>query len=130
MPPTFLHIQEVLEVHRNQIELYGGSEGIRDLGLLVSAIAMPQAGFGGQYLHADIFEMAAAYLFHLAKNHPFIDGNKRTASMAAFTFLHLNGQTLTATEEEFEKVVLAAAQSEMDKQQIAAFFRINSQPMA
>ncbi len=130
MPPTFLHIQEVLEVHRNQIELYGGSEGIRDLGLLESAIAMPQAGFGGQYLHADIFEMAAAYLFHLAKNHPFIDGNKRTASMAAFTFLHLNGQTLTATEEEFEKVVLAAAQSEMDKQQIAAFFRINSQPMA
>lgn len=130
MAPTFLHIQEVLEVHRNQIELYGGSEGIRDIGLLESAIAMPQAGFGGQYLHTDIFEMAAAYLFHIAKNHPFIDGNKRTASMAAFTFLHVNGQTLTATEEEYEKVVLAAAQSELDKKQIAAFFRINSQPMA
>lgn len=127
MNPIFLHINEVLRIHASQIELFGGSDGVRDLGLLESAIAMPQAGFGGQFLHADLFTMAAAYLFHIAKNHPFIDGNKRTAAMAAFTFLDMNGFELMASDEDYERVVLAAATSELDKEAIAEFFRANTQ---
>ena len=73
----FLTLDDVLESHREQIRVYGGSEGLRDLGLLESAIAQPPAGFGGVPLHRDLYEMAAAYLFHLVQNHPFIDGNKR-----------------------------------------------------
>jgi death on curing protein len=88
---------------------------------------MPQAGFGGQFLHADIFEMAAAYLFHIAKYHPFIDGNKRTAAISAFTFLDMNGVELTASDEDYERVVLAAATSKLGKEAIAEFFRANTQ---
>ena len=81
MSPDFLTLDEVLEIHRDQIERYGGAAGIRDLGLLQSALAQPSATFGGQYLHADLHEMAAAYLYHLVQNHPFLDGNKSTIGM-------------------------------------------------
>ena len=74
--PDFLQTSDLLRLHTDQITRYGGDPGIRDLGLLGSAIAQPQAGFGGQFLHADIFEMAAAYLFHIVQNHPCLDGNK------------------------------------------------------
>ena len=70
MTPEFLSLAEALEIHRDQIERYGGNTGIRDLGLLQSALAMPAAGFGERYLHTDLFEMAAAYLFHIVQNHP------------------------------------------------------------
>jgi death-on-curing protein len=83
MPPVFLNLAEVLEIHRDQIERYGGQPGIRDLDLLQSALAMPAAGFGDRYLHEDLLEMAAAYLFHIARNHPFVDGNKRTVAAAS-----------------------------------------------
>ena len=79
MRPLFLTLEEVREIHIDQIERYGGGPGIRDISLLQSAIAMPAAGFGEQYLHGDLFEMAAAYLFHLVQNHPFVDGNKNLA---------------------------------------------------
>lgn len=72
--PEFLRLDDLLEIHRDQIERYGGVLGARDIGLLQSAIAQPCATFAGNYLHADLFEMAAAYLFHIARNHPFIDG--------------------------------------------------------
>jgi len=72
------------------IKTYGGSEGLRDAGLLHSAIAVPQASFGGNYLHAGLFEMAAAYLYHIVQNHPFVDGNKRTGAAAAIVFLAMN----------------------------------------
>jgi death-on-curing protein len=72
--PVFLTLGEVIEIHHDQIERYGGDSGIRDLGLLQSAMAMPAAGFGGRYLHADLCEMAAAYLFHITQNYPFVDG--------------------------------------------------------
>jgi len=88
--PRFLSVQRVLALHSLQLKLFGGSEGVRDQSLLESAIAMPATSFGGQYVHADLAEMAAAYLFHLNKNHPFIDGNKRTATAAALVFLKLN----------------------------------------
>jgi death on curing protein len=124
--PTFLTLDEVIEIHRDMIERYGGSLGIRDEGLLESAVAMPQAGFCGQYLHSSVFEMAAAYLFHIVKNHPFVDGNKRTSAMAAFTFLKLNQLTLNAGELQFERLVRAAAEGKLGKEKIAEFFQKNS----
>ena len=89
--PIFLNLAEVVELHRRGIEQFGGPPEIRDLGLLESALAMPAAGFGGQYLHPDLATMAAAYLFHLVTNHAFIDGNKRIGAIAASTFLLMNG---------------------------------------
>ena len=76
---VFLTLAEVIEIHTDQIKRYGGTDAIRDMGLLSSAVAMPYASFHDTFLHADIFEMAAAYAFHVSQNHPFIDGNKRTA---------------------------------------------------
>ena len=126
MGPVFLELYEVVEIHRDQVERYGGSLGIRDPGLLQSALAVPRSGFGDQFFHSDLFEMAAAYLFHIVSNHPFIDGNKRVGAMAAFTFLELNGITLTASPASFEKVVREVAQGNMDKAGVAAFFRKHS----
>ena len=126
MYPTFLTLDEVIEIQRDLIERYGGSPGIRDQGLLESAVATPQAGLGEQYLHSSVFEMAAAYLFHIVKNHPFVDGNKRTGAMAAFTFLKLNQQTLNAGEVRFERLVRAAAEGKLGKEKIAEFFQKNS----
>jgi death-on-curing protein len=72
--PILLNLDEVVEIHRDMIERYGGSPGIRDMGLLQSAVAVPPAFFGGKYLHTGLFDMAAAYLFHLVQNHPFLEG--------------------------------------------------------
>lgn len=94
----FLNSDQVLKVHRSLIERYGGSDGIRDVGLLESAIAQPQPMFGGAFLHSDILEMAAAYLFHLVRNHPFIDGNKRIGAAAAIVFFALKDVLLEADE--------------------------------
>jgi len=121
--PTFLGLEEVLQIHADQIERHGGSSGIRDLGLLESAIAMPQASFGGQLLHADIFEMAAAYLFHIVRNHPFVDGNKRGGTAAALVFLRLNGVSIRVTNAALVKTVLAVAQGKIGKAAVAEFFR-------
>ena len=126
MAPVFLGLDEVIEIHWDMIERYGGSAGIRDMGLLQSAVAMPQAGFGSEFLHADLFEMAAAYLFHIVQNHPFIDGNKRVGSMAAFTFLTLNGLTLAAPETDFELVVLEVARGRLNKAAIVEFLKTHS----
>lgn len=121
--PQFLSVEDVIEIHADQIQRYGGSLGIRDVELLKSALGMPEAGFGEQYLHADLCEMAAAYLYHIVQNHPFIDGNKRTGTMTAFVFLRLNGLTLEAPEPAFETLVLEAAQGQVGKESIAKFFR-------
>src|ERR1039458_2422819 len=88
--PKFLTLEQVLEIHRVQLDLYGGQDGIRDLGSLESAVAQPEAGFGDQYLHPFPFGMAAAYAYHIAENQPFVDGNKRTALDCALTFLAAN----------------------------------------
>jgi len=126
MDPTFLSLAEVLEIHRDQIKRYGGDPGIRDLGLLQSALAMPGAGFGGGFLHGDLYEMAAAYLFHIVQNHPFVDGNKRTGAVAALVFLALNDMETNADESLLEEIVLAAAHGKADKTAIAEFFRTKS----
>jgi death on curing protein len=119
----FLHLDDILDIHREQIELYGGSAGVRDAGLLESACAMPTAGFGDQYLHKDIFEMAAAYLFHITQNHPFVDGNKRTATFAALLFLEINDALGDIDLNGFEEVVLGVATGKLDKAAAAGFFR-------
>lgn len=126
MTPIFLTLDEVIEIHRDMIERYRGSTGIRDLGLLESAVAMPQAGMGDQYFHSSLFEMAAAYLFHIVQNHPFVDGNKRVGAMAAFVFLKLNSFTLNVREAEFEQVVRQVAEGQMKKEKIAEFLQKNS----
>jgi death-on-curing protein len=125
--PVFLTLGEVIEIHRDQIERYGGDPGLRDLGLLQSAMAMPAAGFGGRYLHTDLFEMAAAYLFHITQNHPFIDGNKQTGAVASLVFLSLNNVEIESDEKEFERIVLGVAQGKIEKASVAEFFRKNSQ---
>jgi death-on-curing protein len=124
--PTFLTLDEIIAIHRDQVERYGGSLGVRDWGLLKSAIAMPAASFGGQYLHSDVYEMAAAYLFHLVQNHPFIDGNKRVGAVAADVFLALNDVQLTATEDDYAELVLSVARGETSKSSAAEFFRAHT----
>ncbi len=113
--PRFLSLDNVLGLHRDTIAMEGGLPGVRDLGLLESAVMMPQQQFGGDYLHPDLAAMAAAYLYHLAANHPFMDGNKRVAAMAAFVFLDVNGHDLTASPDAFEAVVMGVANGTVTK---------------
>src|SRR5215467_9125742 len=103
----FLPETLILAIHEDQIRLYGGAYGVRDAAALDAAIHMPQAQFEGQFLHTTIFHMAAAYGFHLCQNHPFIDGNKRTAGMAMFTFLQLNGIEPDASEPDYYGVIMS-----------------------
>lgn len=119
----FLTLDDIIESHQNQIDTYGGSHGIRDIGLLESAIAQPEASFGGRYLHADIFEMAAAYLYHLVMNHPFVDGNKRVGLEAALIFLDVNNENLNCSDEELVDLVLKTTAGQVGKREIAEFFR-------
>jgi death on curing protein len=129
MDPIFLTLDEVLEIHRDQIERHGGSECIRDLGLLKSAIAMPTATFGSQFLHSNLFEMAAAYLFHLVQNHPFIDGNKRVGAAATNVFLFVNAIHFAPDEDEYTRLVLSVAIGELKNADIAEFLRANGSPL-
>lgn len=121
MEPNFLSFEDVIEIHRDQIVRYGGASGIRDVGLLQSAVLMPLSQFGGKFLHKDLFEMAAAYLFHLAKNHPFIDGNKRVGLVAALMFLALNGYEVSADGKKLEKLVLDVVEGKKTKEQAGQF---------
>ncbi|MEX0979107.1 MAG: type II toxin-antitoxin system death-on-curing family toxin [Pirellulales bacterium] len=125
MSLEFLSLEDIIALHRDQIARYGGLVEIRDWSLLKSAAAMPMASFAGQYLHADICEMAAAYLFHLVQNHPFLDGNKRVGTVAADVFLALNGFELAATRDELFDLVLSVARGETSKSAVAEFFRAN-----
>lgn len=125
--PVFLGFDEVIEIHNDQIKRYGGHPGILDIGLLKSAVAMPAAGFGENYFHTDIYEMVAAYLYHIVRNHPFIDGNKRTGAVSSVVFLMMNGIEINADEDSFEKMVLSTAEGKMDKAAIAQFFKTNSE---
>src|ERR1051326_7121024 len=107
--PIFLTLEEVLELHQTQIATYGGTLGIRDMGLLDSAVNAPAATFGGEFLHSDFASMAAALLFSIVMNHPFLDGNKRTGSLAAYVFLQINDVQFEPDETEFCDITLACA---------------------
>jgi len=115
----FLTLAEVIEIHNDQIQRYGGHAGIRDMNLLSSAAAMPYASFSGTFLHADIYEMAAAYAFHISQNHPFIDGNKRTALASALVFLELNGTGISYPEGKLYEAMIKLASGKMSKNEFA-----------
>ena len=121
--PLFLTLAEVIEIHAYQIGHFGGSQGIRDIDLLKSAVAMPEMSYAGIMLHKDVYEMAAAALFHIAENHPFIDGNKRTGAMAALVFLDINGIDFNASDKDFTEMVLSVASGKMQKHEIAEFLK-------
>jgi len=119
----FLDVPDLLRIHADQVDLYGGEHRVRDLGLLESAAAQPRATFGGEFLHGDVFDMAAAYLFHIVQNHPFIDGNKRTGLMAALVFLDLNGVEIDAPKGSLYDLTMSVATGQAGKQEIAEFLR-------
>ena len=123
MVASFLSIEDVLYIHANQIDLYGGEHGVRDLAALESAIAQPQAGMGSDYFHRDLHEMAAAYMFHIVQNHPFLDGNKRTGATAALAFLDLNGVEIEAPKGSIYDLTISVAIGQAGKAEMAAFFR-------
>ena len=119
----FLSVDDVLAIHEDTIAREGGLGGVRDHGLLESAVMMPQQQFGGQYLHEGIVAMAAAYLFHIAQNHAFHDGNKRAAVMSALVFLDVNGITALPEPEELEQATLSVASGQMTKSELADWLR-------
>ena len=123
MEPRFLNAEEVLSLHEAQMRRFGGAAGIRDLGMLESAVAMPAMGIGDVYFHSDRFEMAAAYLFHIVMNHPFVDGNKRAGTHAAFVFLADNGYRPALPQTEAYDLVIGVCEGTVTKQQLAAAFR-------
>ena len=120
---TFLTLDEVLAIHADQIERYGEALGIRDRGLLASALALPEAVFSGTELHPTLHEKAAAYLFHLVKNHPFVDANKRTGLVVALAFLAMNDVHVRATDDELVELVLDVANGRRSKADVAVFLR-------
>ncbi len=122
-PVRFLTLAEILLIHENQIRTYGGEYGVRDIHLISSAIALPESTFDGKYLHKGEFEMAGAYAYHLCQNHPFIDGNKRTALASALVFLELNGINVTDPRGQLYDGMMAMAKSELRKDQFSALLR-------
>lgn len=123
MDLQFLSVDDVLRIHSRAIARDGGSDGVRDIGLLVSAVMTPQQTFGGAYLHEDIAAMAAAYLFHLALNHPFVDGNKRVALASALAFLIVNGVTRLPEQMDAADKTIAVAAGNLSKDDLIAWFR-------
>jgi death-on-curing protein len=118
---NFLTIEEVVQIHDELITAYKGLHGVRDMGLLVSAIEMPKASMFGEYLHDSIFDKAAAYLFHIVCNHAFLDGNKRTGAACALIFLNINGYTQSYDMKIFENMVCHVAEGKLSKQAISSF---------
>lgn len=124
-PDDCIHLTVLIvqEIHATMLKEYGGKAGVRDEGLLASAVAAPQATFGGKSPFTDLVEVAAAYLFYLCRNHPFNDGNKRAAIVSAIVFLRLNGIESAADSEAWEKLMLDVAASKLDREQTTARLR-------
>ena len=128
MQPEFLDVGDVLQIHADQLERYGGLSGVRDLGLLESAVSMPRASYAGEFLHGDLFAMAAAYLSHTTRNHPFLDGNKRTGAASALVFLDLHEIEVTASDDALYDLVIGVATGTAGKEAAEQFLRVNSRP--
>ena len=122
-PPELLDVDDVLALHDALLEEHGGLPGLRDRGLLESAVATPGATFDAAFLHEDLFQMAAAYAFHIAQNQPFVDGNKRTAIGAALVFLDINGVNVPEATEPLHAAMLDIAARRLDKRGLAAVLR-------
>ncbi len=126
----FLTAEEVLELHDDQLrdDCGGGSTGLLSLDLLYSAVAQPEATFSGELLHPTVWDQAAAYAYHIARNHPFVDGNKRTALDAALTFLHLNGHVIREdASDELVEMMVRIAEGQLSKQEVASLLRTLSE---
>lgn len=121
--PLFLTLKEVMDIHDAMVRQFGGRRGIRDSALLESALTMPRTGIVGQYLHEDLFAMAAAYLFHFCRNRPFHSANDRTAAVTAIVFLRMNGIEVRADGQEFQDLLNAVVQHKADKEIVAWYFR-------
>jgi death-on-curing protein len=119
----FLALSDVLAIHENRIRKFGGINGVRSSELLQSALGNVEATFGGEYLHKTVDEMAAAYLYGICRNHPFMDGNKRTALACALVFLRLNGVSIRVPEDDLYDLVIGVAEGRVSKETVAAFFR-------
>ena len=115
LEPEFLTLEDVLFLHTEQLRRHGGSAGIRDQGGLESAVAMPQSNFGGEWAHPDLYQMAAAYAFHIAESQAFVDGNKRAALAAALVFLELNGITVADPQGVLFQAMIAFATKKLNK---------------
>jgi len=126
LEPIFLSIENILSIHARMISEFGGVPGVADQGLLESAVSMPAAGFGGGFLHESLPAMAAAYLFHICKNHPFFDGNKRVAVVASEIFLNINGMQLDVDNEELKQLCLGVASGEISKDQTVTVIEAHS----
>ncbi|MDJ0766810.1 MAG: type II toxin-antitoxin system death-on-curing family toxin [Myxococcota bacterium] len=119
MTIEFLTVADVLDIHQQQVERFGGSDGIRDMGLLESAVSQPMATFDQVFVHGDVFEMAAAYLFHIVANHPFVDGNKRTGLLTALVFLDINGFRIEHSSEALYGLTMQVASGTSTKDLVA-----------
>jgi len=126
---NYLSAEQILFIHARLIEETGGSHGVRDLGLLLSSIGRPQASFDDQDLYLDVFSKAAALMESLIRNHPFVDGNKRTGVTAAGLFLRRNGYRLAATNADLVAITMKIAQSQSNLEELTTWFRENSQPI-
>jgi death-on-curing protein len=118
LEPIFLTVDEIEELHADGLDEHGGQPGVRDRGLLESAVATPQAGFGGEYAHSTLWLMASAYAFHIAQNQPFLDGNKRAGLAAALVFLNLNGHPVRDSVGLYEAMIAISART-LDKAGLA-----------
>ena len=127
-PIDFLTFDDIVELHREQLAVYGGADGFIDENVVRSAVAMPQSTMFGEYLHSDIAEMAAAYLFHFAAAQGFVDGNKRTAVVATVEFLGRNGYVLDCTDMEVYDVTMGVANHSVDKAGAADWIRDHLAP--
>lgn len=108
----FFTVEQVIEIHDAFLEDHGGLPGIRDKGLLISAVEMPRASMFGEYLHKTIYDKASAYLFHIVQNHPFNDGNKRTGALTTILFLEENEIKITFSDNDYEEFVVNVAQGQ------------------
>jgi death-on-curing protein len=125
----YLTLAEVLELHRRLVDETGGPHGVRDLGMLESAVAQPLGSFGGQDFYPSVVEKAAALAYSLALNHPFTDGNKRTSHAAMEVFLVLNGHEIHASVDEQESFWLALAAGQRSRAELVAWLQDRVRPM-
>jgi len=127
---SYLTLEQILVIHENQIDNYGGSHGLRDLALLESAVFRPQSTFSGEDLYPTIFDKAAALIHSLIQNHPFIDGNKRTATASTIVFLINNGYELQVDNDAIVKVVLEIAEKKITLQNLSVWLKDNTIPLS
>ena len=124
----YLTADQVITFHDLLVKTFGGLSGVRDMNLLHSALEAPKASFGGKDMYPSVYEKAAAYLYHLAKNHPFNDGNKRTSYVTALAFLKANQALMKFKIADLESVVVDTANGKLDKEQLARFFKTGALP--